>query len=144
MADRRVRAKKREKPAAALPEIKPNAAGIDCAAQHHYVAVPADRDRDPVRRFKTLTPHLAQLIEWLQACHIDTVAMEATGVYLIPLYEMLEARGFEVVLVNARHVKNVPGRKTDVIDCQWLQELHSVGLLRGSFRPSADRVSLRA
>ena len=98
-------------------------------------------DRDPVRRFKTLTPHLAQLIEWLQACH---VAMEATGVYWIPLYEMLEARGFEVVLVNARHVKNVPGRKTDVIDCQWLQELHSVGLLRGSFRPSADLVSLRA
>ncbi len=144
MADRRVRAQKTKKPAAALPEIKPNAAGIDCGAQHHYVAVPADRDREPVRRFRTLTPQLSKLVEWLQACRIDTVAMEATGVFWIPLYDMLEAQGFEVVLVNARHVKNVPGRKTDVIDCQWLQELHSVGLLRGSFRPSADLVSLRA
>ena len=80
------------------------------------------------------------MVDWLEACRIDTVAMEATGVYWIPIYDILEQRGFEVVLVNARHVKNVPGRKTDVVDCQWIQELHEVGLLRGSFRPSAEIV----
>ena len=127
-----------------LDRVKPNAAGIDCGSRHHHVAVPVDRDTDPVRRFKTLTPDLYRLVDWLEACRIDTVAMEATGVYWVPLYEILEERGFEVVLVNARHVKNVPGRKTDVVDCQWLQELHSVGLLRGSFRPAADIASLRA
>ena len=127
-----------------LEQIKPNAAGIDCGSRDHHVAVPADRDPEPVRRFKTLTPDLYRLVDWLVACGIDTVAMEATGVYWVPLYEILEARGVEVVLVNARHVKNVPGRKTDVVDCQWLQELHTVGLLRGSFRPSADIASLRA
>ena len=127
-----------------LDRVTPNAAGIDCGSRHHHVAVPVDRDTDPVRRFKTLTPDLYRLVDWLEACRIDTVAMEATGVYGVPLYEILEARGFEVVLVNARHVKNVPGRKTDVVDCQWLQELHSVGLLRGSFRPAADIASLRA
>ena len=83
------------------------------------------------------------MVDWLEACRIDTVAMEATGVYWIPIYDILEQRGFKVVLVNARHVKNVPGRKTDVVDCQWIQELHEVGLLRGSFRPSAEIVSLR-
>jgi transposase len=108
------------------------------------VAVPVDRDAESVRRFKTLTPDLYRLADWLKVCRIETVAMEATGVYWIPIYEILEARGFEVVLVNARHVKNVPGRKTDVVDCQWIQELHSLGLLRGSFRPSAEIASLRA
>ena len=108
------------------------------------MAVPVDRDAEPVRRFKTVTPDLHRLVDWLQACRIDSVAMEATGVYWIPIYELLEERGIAVVLVNARHVKNVPGRKTDVVDCQWLQELHAVGLLRGSFRPSADIASLRA
>ena len=148
MAGSRVRDQRSTRPQTARPavleRIKPHAAGIDCGSRYHHVAVPVDRDPEPVRRFKTLTPDLSRLVDWLAACRIDTVAMEATGVYWIPLYELLEARGIEVVLVNARHVKNVPGRKTDVVDCQWLQELHTVGLLRGSFRPSAEIASLRA
>jgi transposase len=140
----RQRSKKKAKRPTLLEQIKPNAAGIDCGSRHHHVAVPVDRDAEPVRRFKTLTPDLHRLADWLAACRIETVAMEATGVYWIPIYEILEERGFEVVLVKARHVKNVPGRKTDVVDCQWIQELHSLGLLRGSFRPSAEIASLRA
>ena len=127
-----------------LKRINPNAAGIDCGAEEHYVAVPADREAAPVRSFTTFTTDLHRLADWLTACGITTVAMESTGVYWIPLYEILEARGLDVVLVNARQVKNVPGRKTDVMDCQWLQELHSVGLLRGSFRPTAAIAALRA
>jgi transposase len=142
---RRQRSKtEKAKRPALLERIKPNAAGIDCGSRNHHVAVPVDRDAEPVRRFTTLTPDLYRLADWLEACEIETVAMEATGVYWIPIYEILEQRGFEVVLVNARHVKNVPGRKTDVVDCQWIQELHSLGLLRGSFRPSAEIASLRA
>jgi transposase len=129
---------------AGLTRINPNAAGIDCGSEEHYVAVPADRDATPVRSFKTFTAELHRLADWLTACGVTSVAMESTGVYWIPLYEILEARGIDVVLVNARHVKNVPGRKTDVVDCQWLQELHSVGLLRGSFRPTAAIATLRA
>jgi transposase len=127
-----------------LERINPNAAGIDCGSEEHYVAVPADREAVPVRSFRTFTTDLHRLADWLTACGITTVAMESTGVYWIPLYEILEARGLDVVLVNARQVKNVPGRKTDVMDCQWLQELHSVGLLRGSFRPTAAIAALRA
>ena len=127
-----------------LERMNPNAAGIDCGSEAHYVAVPPDRDAPPVRAFTTFTTDLQRLADWLTACGVTTVAMESTGVYWIPLYEILEARGFDVVLVNARHVKNVPGRKTDVVDCQWLQELHSVGLLRGSFRPTAAIAALRA
>src|SRR5262245_33634908 len=127
-----------------LERINPNAAGIDCGAEEHYVAVPPDREAAPVRSFTTFTTDLHRLADWLTACGITTVAMESTGVYWIPLYEILEARGLDVVLVNARQVKNVPGRKTDVMDCQWLQELHSVGLLRGSFRPTAAIAALRA
>ena len=97
-----------------------------------------------MRSFKTFTADLHRLAGWLEGCGIDTVAMESTGVYWIPIYEILEERGIEVLLVNARHVKNVPGRKSDVLDCQWIQELHSVGLLRGSFRPTAEIASLRA
>lgn len=137
----------RKKPAAGpslLERMNPNAAGIDCGAATHYVAVPADRDPTPVRAFQTFTADLYRLADWLTACGVTTVAMESTGVYWIPLYEILEGRGFDVVLVNARHVKNVPGRKTDVVDCQWIQELHSVGLLRGSFRPTAAIAALRA
>jgi transposase len=137
----------RTKPASGpslLARINPNAAGIDCGSEAHYVAVPADRDAAPVRAFKTFTTELHHLADWLTACGITTVAMESTGVYWIPLFEILEARGLDVVLVNARHVKNVPSRKTDVLDCQWLQELHSVGLLRGSFRPTAAIAALRA
>jgi transposase len=119
--------------------INPNAAGIDMGSELHYVAVPPDRDPEPVRSFTCFTADLTSLADWLKECGIETVAMESTGVYWIPLFQILETRGFEVVLVNARHVKNVPGRKTDVLDCQWLQQLHSYGLLRGSFRPE-DRI----
>jgi transposase len=127
-----------------LDRINPNAAGIDCGSAEHFVAVPPDRDPTPVRSFQTFTGDLYRLADWLAACHVTSVAMEATGVYWIPLYEILEARGFQVLLVNARHVKNVPGRKSDVTDCEWLRDLHSVGLLRGSFRPTDAIVALRA
>ena len=126
-----------------MERINPNAAGIDCGSKEHYVAVPPDRDPSPVQSFKTFTSDLIRLAEWLTRCRITSVAMEATGVYWIPLYEILEARGFEVRLVNAHHVKNVPGRKSDVSDCEWLRELHIVGLLRGSFRPTDAMVALR-
>ena len=126
-----------------LERINPDAAGIDVGSAEHYVAVPPDRDPSPVQVFKAFTGDLLRLADWLLACGITTVAMESTGVYWIPLYEILEARGLEVVLVHARHVKNVPGRKSDVRDCEWLQQLHSVGLLRGSFRPTAEITTLR-
>src|SRR5712691_8362210 len=105
--------------------------------------VPPDRDPTPVQAFSTFTTDLIRLADWLTACRVTSVAMEATGVYWIPIYEILEARGFKVLLVNARHFKNVPGRKSDVSDCEWLRELHSVGLLRGSFRPPEGIVALR-
>jgi transposase len=120
---------------AALPVLNSNAAGIDIGATSLFVAVPADRAAQPVRAFGTFTEDLIAIGDWLQACGVQTVAMESTGVYWIPLFQILEMRGFEVCLVNARHVKNVPGRKSDVADCQWLQYLHAVGLLRASFRP---------
>ena len=127
-----------------LDHINPNVAGIDCGSAEHFVAVPPDRDPTPVQSFTTFTHDLLRLADWLTACRVTSVAMEATGVYWIPMYEILEARGFEVLLVNARHFKNVPGRKSDVADCEWLRELHSVGLLRGSFRPPDGIVALRA
>lgn len=129
---------------AVLEHINPNAAGIDCGSAEHYVAVPPDRDATPVRSFPTFTGDLHRLADWLTACGVTHVAMEATGVYWIPIFELLEARGFVVSLVNARHVKNVPGRKSDVSDCEWLRDLHMMGLLRGSFRPADDIVALRA
>jgi transposase len=122
----------------------PNAAGIDIGSASHYVAVPADRAEEPVREFKSFTQDLEQLAEWLKACGVDTVAMESTGVYWIPLFELLESRGFEVYLVNARHVKNVSGRKSDVLDCQWIQQLMSFGLLSGAFRPGEEICALRS
>jgi len=131
--------KLKEKKATELPVLNPNAAGIDIGATEIYVAVHPDRVPEPVRSFATFTEDLNRLADWLQACGVDTVAMEATGVYWIPLFQILEARGFEVCLVNARYYQNVPGRRTDVSDCQWLRHLHSVGLLRRSFRP-ADQV----
>jgi transposase len=115
--------------------VHPHAAGIDVGATELYVCVPVGRDPRPIRRFGTFTEDLLALAAWLEEVGVTAAAMESTGVYWIPLCQVLEARGFEVALVNARHVKNVPGRKTDVQDCQWLQYLHSVGLLRGSFRP---------
>ena len=127
-----------------LEHINPHAAGIDCGSAEHFVAVPPDRDATPVRSFATFTGDLHRLADWLTACRITSVAMEATGVYWIPVFEILETRGFTVILVNARHVKNVPGRKSDVSDCEWLRDLHIVGLLRGSFRPADAIVALRA
>jgi len=126
-----------------LERINPNAAGIDCGSAEHYVAVPPDRDPNPVQSFNTFTSDLVRLADWLTRCRITSVAMEATGVYWIPVYEILDARGFDVSLVNAHHVKNVPGRKSDVSDCEWLRELQIVGLLRGSFRPTDAMVALR-
>lgn len=128
----------------ALEQINANAAGIDVGAEEMYVAVPPDRDKDSVRSFPTFTADLQRLAEWLKACGIDTVAMESTGVYWIPLYEILEERGFQVCLVNARHLKNVSGRKTDVLDCQWIQQLHTYGLLSASFRPPEQIVAIRS
>jgi transposase len=118
-----------------LPLLHPDAAGIDVGAEEVFVAVPPDRTAEPVRSFETFTRDLYELADWLQSCGIRSVAMESTGVYWIPLFQVLETRGFEVFLVNAQHVKNVPGRKSDVSDCQWIQYLHSVGLLKASFRP---------
>jgi transposase len=121
-----------------------NAAGIDIGSTSHFVAVPGDRDENPVREFNSFTVDLYRLADWLSACGVKTVAMESTSVYWIPLYEILEDRGFEVLLVNARHIKCVPGRKSDVMDCQWIQQLHSYGLLQGSFRPTQNICTLRA
>jgi transposase len=133
--------------AIAPPAIRTDLAGIDIGATEIFVAVSPDRDVEPVRCFASFTADLQELIAWLQECGVTSVAMESTGVYWIPLYQMLADTGIEVCLVNARHFQNVPGRKTDVLDCQWLQYLHSVGLLRGSFRPGqvicATRTLLR-
>lgn len=126
-----------------LPTLQPDAAGIDIGATEHFVAVAADRDQRPVRRFGAFTEDLHALADWLKQCGVRTVAMESTGVYWIALFQILETRGFEVCLVNARHIKNVPGRKTDVLDCQWLQYLHSVGLLRASYRPPDQVCAVR-
>jgi len=127
-----------------LADIHPNAAGLDIAAREIWGCVPADRDTESVRAFGTFTPDLQRLAEWLMACGVDTVAMESTGVYWVPVFELLEARGLKVYLVNARHIKNVPGRKSDIQDCQWIQKLHRLGLLASSFRPDAEICRLRA
>jgi transposase len=143
MAARRKKAKRSQRSRQGLQTVMPNAAGIDVGAASHFVAVPIDRDDEPVREFSAFTSGLHALADWLQSCGVETVAMESTGVYWIPLYDLLEERGIEVFLVNARHIKGVPGRKSDVLDCQWLQQLHSYGLLRRSFRPDADFLKLR-
>jgi len=140
---RRKRSKESRK-TAVLPFLRPNAAGVDIGAREIFVAVPPDRDPEPVRSYATFTEDLHRLADWLKSCGIETVAMESTGVYWIPLFQILEARDFEVCLVNARYYQNVPGRKTDVSDCQWLQYLHSVGLLRASFRPEQQVCALRS
>ena len=115
--------KLKEKKAPELPVLNPTAAGIDIGATEIYVAVHPDCDPQPVRSFATFTEDLHRLADWLTACHVDSVAMESTGVYWIPLFQILEERGFEVCLVNARYYQNVPGRRTDVSDCQWLRHL---------------------
>src|SRR5260221_1004684 len=124
--------------------INPHAAGLDIGAREIWACVPADRDETPVRCFGTFTPDLEALAAWLVACGVTTVAMESTGVYWIPIYELLEERSVQARLVNARHIKNVPGRKSDVQDNQWIQRLHSYGLLSASFRPEAEMVVLRS
>lgn len=129
---------------AQLQQVQLNAAGIDIGSESHFVAVPADRDEQPVRRFSAFTGDLLTLANWLKQCGVDTVVMESTGVYWIPLYELLEQRGFHVLLVDPRRLKNVPGRKTDVLDCQWLQQLHTFGLLSGAFRPVEEVTVLRS
>lgn len=121
-----------------LAVMHPHAAGIDVGNSAHYVAVRPERDAEPVRRFDCFTADLHRLADWLQQCGVTTVAMQSTGVYWIPLYEILDARGLEVYLVNARHTKNLPGRKSDVQESQWLLKLHTYGLLRNSFHPDAD------
>ncbi len=126
-----------------LGSINQYAAGIDIGSRSHFVAVPEGTDEQSVREFSTFTGDLERLAEWLAVCGITTVAMESTGVYWIPVFEILESHGFEVRLVNARHVKNVPGRKSDVLDCQWIQQLHTYGLLRGAFRPAEQVCTLR-
>jgi transposase len=126
-----------------LEVAHPNAAGIDVGNEAHYVAVPPDRDSEPVKRFECFTADLYRMADWLEACGIETVAMQATGVYWLALYEILTERRFRVFVVNARHTKNLPGRKTDVQECQWLLKLHTHGLLSNSFRPSEEICVLR-
>ena len=138
------RVKPESKMSRSLSVLNANAAGIDVGAREHYVAVPPDRSEQPVRRFGAFTEDLHKLAQWLWECGVRTVAMESTGVYWIPLYQILEDYGLQVKLVNARHVKHVPGRKSDVQDCQWLQQLESFGLLSGSFRPEAKICILRS
>src|SRR3990167_6393198 len=124
-------------------QINPDVAGIDIGSESHYVCVPEGRSDKLVRVYGCFTTDLHDLADWLSECNVKSVAMESTGVYWIPLYEILDARGFKVVLVNARDVKNFPGRKNDVKDCQWLQQLHSCGLLHASFRPEDHICTLR-
>jgi transposase len=136
--------KKRSRPEQDLTRIHPHAAAVDIGATLHVAAVPPGRDPEPVRTFGTFTGDLHRLADWFASCGITTVAMESTGVYWIALYEILDERGFEVVVVNARDAKHVPGRKTDVSDAQWLQRLHEYGLLRASFRPRGEIATLRS
>jgi transposase len=124
--------------------VFPNAAGIDVGASSHWVAVPRHSTDEPVREFGPMTDDLNAMADWLIACGIDTVALESTGVYWIPVYEVLEQRGLSVWLVDARQMKYVPGRKSDVQDCQWLQKLMTFGLLRAAWRPKGEVCTVRA
>ena len=127
------------KPAKQMPTVHPHAAGIDLGNAAHFVCVPADSvpaGQNPVRQFGVFNPQLDEMVEWLKQCQVQTVAMESTGVMWIPVFQKLEAAGLEVLLVNTKRLKHVPGRKSDVLDCQWIQQLHSYGMLSGSFRPA--------
>src|SRR2546427_3563279 len=126
-----------------LKIIHPNAGGIDVGNESHFAAVPADRDAQPVQEFGSWTADLHRMGKWLQSCRIDTVVVQATGVYWIPLYDILTEHGIRVVLVNAQHTKNVPGRKSDVQESQWLMKLHTYGLLRDSFRLTENLEGVR-
>jgi len=127
-----------------LPVLFPDTAGIDIGSKSHFVAVPSERDSNPVREFSTFTADLHKMVNWLKECKIKTIIMESTGVFWIPAFELLESNGFDVKLVNARHVKNVSAHKTDVLDCQWLQQLGTFGLIKGAFRPEDSILPLRA
>jgi transposase len=127
-----------------LDIVHPNAAGIDIGAETHYVCVPDGRDEVSVRTFGCYTPDLQAMAAWLQRCGITHVVMESTGVYWIPCYQVLQAAGLDVQLVDAHHAKNVPGRKTDVWDCRWLRKLHTFGLLRGCFLPPPEIQEVRS
>jgi len=148
MSKRRSKAKSKNIKVPKLPQhlqhMNLNAAGVDIGSERHLVAVPEGRDTVSVREFGTFTADLQALAAWLKQCGVTTVAMESTGVYWIPLFEVLERHGFEVKLVDARHVKNVSGRKSDVLDCQWIQQLHTYGLLAGAFRPPDEVCVLRS
>ena len=135
---------RRERLPAELSRVNFGAAGVDVGASSHFVAVPEGRCEQPVREFASFTADLYRLADWLAECGVETVAMESTGVYWIPLFGVLEERGFRVMLVDPRRIKNVPGRKSDVLDCQWLQQLHTYGLLSAAFRPEADIRRLRS
>lgn len=144
MSTKKISKGKRIKLPKHLQHITPRAAGIDVGSRSHFVAVPEGASEQPVREFESFTDDLHRLADWLIACGVTSVVMESTGIYWIPIFEILESAGFEVKLVNARHVKNVPGRKSDVLDCQWLQQLHTYGLLEGAFRPNEQVCALRA
>ena len=135
---RRELARKIQSGDVSLEVVHPDAAGIDIGNSAHYVAVPPSRDTEAVRRFGCVTAELREMAAWLKGCGIRTVAMQSTGVYWIPVYDVLEEEGLEVYLVNARETKNLPGKKTDVLESQWLMKLHTYGLLRNSFRPEQE------
>jgi len=137
-------AKRKGRRRSTLKSMNPDAAGVDIGSRFHVVAVPPDRDDNPVRSFDSFTGDLHRLADWMESCGVRTVAMESTSVYWMPLYSILDSRGFEVLLTNARDVKHVPGRKSDVNDAQWLQRLHEFGLVRGSFHPAEGFDTLRA
>lgn len=127
-----------------MPIMNPNAAGIDIGSTENWVSIPPDRDEEPIRRYETFTQDLHAMADWLKQRGIESVAMESTGVYWIPVFEILERQGIHVVLVNAKYAKNVAGRKSDWLDCQWLRMLHTFGLLPASFRPAAEIAVLRS
>jgi transposase len=126
-----------------LEMVHPDTAGIDIGNESHYVPVPPTRDSQPVRRFGCTTAELTAMAEWLKQCRIQTIAMQSTGVYWIAVYDILEEAGLQIYLVNARKTKNLPGRKSNVQESQWLMKLHTYGLLRNSFRPSQEIRRLR-
>ena len=143
MSKKNKKSKKKAVNIEALKQLNLNAAGIDIGSEEIWVSVPQDRDDEPVRCFDSFTSSLHNLAAWLISCRIDTAAMESTGIYWIPLFDILENAGIEVYLVNAHHVKNVPGRKSDIEDCQWLQQLHTYGLLRRSLVPEKSIRKIR-
>lgn len=127
-----------------MPKIRPLVAGIAVGSEKHFVCAPASDGGTEMRVFGTTTPDPKAILEWLQEAHVESVAMESTGVYWIPLYELLDSHGMEVILTDTRQFSRIPGRKTDAEDCQWIQQLHSCGLLQGCFRPPDIICDLRS